>query len=140
MARRTLGSLLRRPYGALEARAYGGLADRGFSEIRPAHSSVVRHIAASGSRLTDLAARAGMTKQSMAYLVESLARDGFLSVGPDPLDGRAKLVRSRPGGGGSGMPSPLSVRRQKGSLRGEWATRALPSYANFWRNWRPSPT
>ncbi len=66
---------------------------RGFPEIRPAHSSVFRHIAAGGSRLTDLAARAGMTKQSMAYLVEGLERGGFLSTVPDLGDGRAKLVR-----------------------------------------------
>jgi DNA-binding MarR family transcriptional regulator len=91
-ARRTFGALLRLPYEALQARVYGGLAARGFPEIRPAHSSVFRHIAAGGSRLTDLAARAGMTKQSMAYLVESLERGGFLSTVPDPADGRAKLV------------------------------------------------
>ena len=92
-ARRTFGALLRRPYEALHARVYGGLAARGFPEIRPAHSSVFRHITAGGSRLTDLAAQAGMTKQSMAYLVEGLERGGFLSAVPDPGDGRAKLVR-----------------------------------------------
>lgn len=91
--RRTLGLLLRRPYEALQAQVYGGLAARGFPEIRPAHSAVFRHIAAGGSRLTDLAARAGMTKQSMAYLVDSLERDGFLALAPDPSDGRARLVR-----------------------------------------------
>lgn len=91
--RRTLGALLRLPYEALQARVYAGLAARGFAEIRPAHSAVFRHIAPGGSRLTDLAARAGMTKQSMAYLVDSLERDGFLSVLPDPADGRARLVR-----------------------------------------------
>ena len=51
------GALLRLPYEALQARVYGGLAARGFHEIRPTDSSVFRHIAASGSRLTDLAAR-----------------------------------------------------------------------------------
>ena len=91
--RRTLGLLLRRPYEALQARVYGGLAARGFPEIRPAHSAVFRHIGAGGSRLTELAARAGMTKQSMAYLVDSLAQDGFLAVAPDPSDGRARIVR-----------------------------------------------
>ena len=91
--RRTLGHLLRQPYEALQARVYGGLAARGFPDIRPAHSAVFRHIAPSGSRLTDLAQRAGMTKQSMAYLVESLQEAGYLGVVPDPSDGRARLVR-----------------------------------------------
>lgn len=91
--RRTLGALLRLPYEALAARVYGGLAARGFPDIRPAHSAVFRHIRPEGSRLTDLAARAGMTKQSMAYLVEGLAAGGYATTQPDPSDGRARLVR-----------------------------------------------
>ena len=90
--RRTLGALLRLPYEALAARVYGGLAARGFGDIRVAHSAVFRHIAPSGSRITELAERAGMTKQSMAYLVEGLAAGGYLRVGPDPDDGRARRV------------------------------------------------
>lgn len=91
--RRTLGLLLRRPYEALQARVYGGLAAQGFPDIRPAHSAVFRHILPAGSRLTELAAGAGMTKQSMAYLVEDLRAAGYLTVQPDPSDGRARLVR-----------------------------------------------
>ncbi len=34
-----------------------------------------------------------MTKQSMAYLVEGLTALGYLEVGPDPADRRAKLAR-----------------------------------------------
>lgn len=91
--RRTLGALLRLPYEALAARVYAGLASRGFPDIRRAHSSVFRHIRPEGSRLTELAERAGMTKQSMAYLVESLAEAGYVTSVPDPTDGRARLVR-----------------------------------------------
>ena len=91
--RQTLGSLLRGPYEALQARVYGGLADRGFGDIRPAHSSVFRTITAEGSRVSDLAERAQMTKQSMAYLVEGLAHGGYLAIAPDPDDRRAKRVR-----------------------------------------------
>ncbi|MBL6459276.1 MarR family transcriptional regulator [Belnapia sp. T6] len=90
---RTIGYLLRLPYERLSERVYGGLAAQGFPDIRPAHSAVLRHIAGSGSRVSDLAERAGLTKQSMAYLVEALAAAGYVSVAPDPADGRAKLVR-----------------------------------------------
>lgn len=89
---RTLGSLLRLPYQELQTAVYGALADRGFSDIRAAHSAVFRHIDAEGTRLTTLAERAGVTKQSMAYLVDALTRAGYLSVAADPLDGRAKRV------------------------------------------------
>ncbi len=92
-ARRTLGSLLRRPYEHLQRRVYARLAERGFPDIRPAHSSLFRYVLPGGSRVTDLAERAGMTKQSMAYLAQSLADLGYVAIAPDPQDGRAKLVR-----------------------------------------------
>lgn len=91
--RRTLGALLRLSYESLQKEVYSALAERGFPEIRPAHSAVFRHIAPGGSRLTVLAERAGMTKQSMAYLVEGLQEAGLLHSLPDPTDGRARIVR-----------------------------------------------
>jgi DNA-binding MarR family transcriptional regulator len=90
---RTLGSLLRLPYQALQNAVYGALAERGFDDIRAAHSAVFRHIDADGTRLTVLAERAGMTKQSMAYLVDALSQAGYLASTPDPHDGRARRVR-----------------------------------------------
>ena len=90
---RTLGALLRLPYDGLQARTYAELAAGGFEDIRPAHSSVFRHILPGGSRLTELAERAKLTKQSMAYLVEYLHQRGYLEMVGDPADGRAKLVR-----------------------------------------------
>lgn len=89
----TLGSLLRRPYERLQARVYAGLAERGFPDVRPAHSSVFRIILPKGSRVSDLAELAQMTKQSMAYLTNDLATLGYVTIEPDPQDGRAKLVR-----------------------------------------------
>jgi len=90
---RTLGALLRLSHDALQREVYGALAARGFPEIRPAHAAVFRHLAPGGSRLTALAERAGMTKQSMAYLVEGLQSAGHLRSVPDPSDGRARIVR-----------------------------------------------
>lgn len=89
---RTLGSLLRAPYRKLANRLYGELAERGFPEIRPAHSAVFRHIEPQGSRMTDLAEQAELTKQSMAYLVGYLQENGYVTLEPDPTDGRAKRV------------------------------------------------
>ena len=88
----TLGALLRLPYQTLADRMYAEMAATGFPEIRPAHSSVFRHILPEGSRVTDLAERAQMTKQSMAYLVDYLHEKGYVTFVPDPTDGRAKLV------------------------------------------------
>jgi DNA-binding MarR family transcriptional regulator len=90
---RTLGALLRLSYEALQKEVYGALAERGFPEIRPAHSAVFRHLGPAGSRLTALAERAGMTKQSMAYLIDGLQAAGHVRSLPDPSDGRARIVR-----------------------------------------------
>src|SRR5436305_12397169 len=69
-----------------------GLAEAGFDDIRPAHTAVFQHIEAAGSRLTDLAERAQIAKQSMGYLVDYLERRGYLERRPDPSDRRAAIV------------------------------------------------
>ncbi|GGZ46033.1 hypothetical protein GCM10011273_35850 [Asticcacaulis endophyticus] len=97
-AQATLGALLRRPYEYLQTKVYGGLAARGFPDIRPAHSSLLRYIRPEGSRVVDLAERAQITKQSMAYLVGDLESLGYVTVVPDPDDGRAKRVVLTPRG------------------------------------------
>lgn len=94
----TLGALLRTPYRKLSQNLYGRLAKAGFPEIRPAHSAVFRNISPDGSRTTELAEQADMTKQSMGYLVDYLERHGFVRLEPDPKDGRAKIVRLTPRG------------------------------------------
>ena len=93
LKRRTLGGLLRRVDEALRASVYARMAEAGFPDIRPAHSSLLRNIAEAGSRVSDLAQRAQMTKQSMGYLADSLEAAGFVTQAPDPTDGRAKRVR-----------------------------------------------
>lgn len=69
-----------------------GLADRGFTDLRPAHAAIGQHIADHGSRVTELAQRAQVTKPTVVYLVNDLERLGYVERRPDPEDGRAKLV------------------------------------------------
>ena len=87
-----IAQLCRAIYENMRERVYAGAARRGFDDLRPAHSGVLRHIDAAGSRVVDLADRAGMTKQSMAYLVDALTESGYLTTAADPHDGRAKRV------------------------------------------------
>jgi DNA-binding MarR family transcriptional regulator len=74
-----------------------GLLARGHS-LRPAHQGVIVHLGSSGTRLTELARRAGSTKQAMGKLVDELEAIGYVERVPDPGDGRAKLVRFSPRG------------------------------------------
>jgi DNA-binding MarR family transcriptional regulator len=73
-------------------RVSAGLSEAGFEDIRPAHTAVFQHIEADGSRLTDLAERAQITKQSMGYLVDYLEQRGYLERRPDPTDRRVALI------------------------------------------------
>ena len=66
--------------------------------LRLSHLHVFGNIKAQGTRLTDLAAWAGMARPSMAELVDELEADGLVERRPDPSDGRAKLVVLTPAG------------------------------------------
>ena len=84
--------MLNLSYAQWQARTYDRLAQAGFGDIRPAHSPVFRNVGPEGTRIVDLAALASMTKQSMSYLVEDLQKLGYVTLEPDPDDGRAKRV------------------------------------------------
>jgi len=74
---------------ALHARLPGA----GFPDIRPPHCQVLRGIEPGGSRLTDLAAAARMTKQSMGALVDHLEAAGYVVRVQDREDARVKAIR-----------------------------------------------
>jgi DNA-binding MarR family transcriptional regulator len=61
-------------------------------QVSAAHIHITRHLARNGSRLTELAERAGMSKQAMGMLVDQCEAWGIVTRGPDPLDARARRV------------------------------------------------
>ena len=88
-----IGRLLLFVFHAFEARILDAYHEAGFSDVRQVHLNVVRHIdVPKGTRIVDLAARAGVTKGAMGQLVEECARCGLLELTPDPTDRRAKIV------------------------------------------------
>ena len=68
------------------------LRERGHEQLTVAHINLTRNLDEDGTRLTELARRAAMTKQSMSELVEQVERTGLIEKRRDPNDGRAKLV------------------------------------------------
>jgi DNA-binding MarR family transcriptional regulator len=89
-----LGLLLREPFRIASARLHERFAERGHPEVRAPHGNVLQYLDAGGTRVSVLAERAQVTKQSMAELVAHLERHGYVERVPDPLDRRAKLVRA----------------------------------------------
>jgi DNA-binding MarR family transcriptional regulator len=91
--RRMLGALLRIPFQVIVGRIHEGLIERGFTDLRPAHFVIFQLVDPEGSRITELAERAQITKQSMGALVDHVEACGYIQRLPDPGDGRAKIVR-----------------------------------------------
>ncbi|HEV2087318.1 MAG TPA: MarR family winged helix-turn-helix transcriptional regulator [Cryptosporangiaceae bacterium] len=88
-----IGQLLGAVVRDMETALQRSLSAAGHTDLRPAHFNVFRHLEPAGSRLTDLAERAGMTKQSIGELVRYLEEQGYVERLPDPGDGRASIIR-----------------------------------------------
>jgi DNA-binding MarR family transcriptional regulator len=114
-----IGALLRAPLRVIGARVATDVAAAGYTDLRPAYLAVFQHLSAEGDRVTTLAERAQMTKQSMGYLVEHLERGNYVERVIDPQDQRARLVRRTARGWGVERTARASIAR----IEEEWAAR-----------------
>ncbi|MDV3127192.1 MarR family transcriptional regulator [Mycobacterium sp. 21AC1] len=87
-----LGVALFIPYRYMEDRIFRAVQKAGFDDWTLAQVRVFQRIAPAGSRLTDLADQAQVSKQSAGVLVDQLERLGYVRRVPDPSDGRARLI------------------------------------------------
>lgn len=128
-ARRTnLLALFEQLRDDLERRMHLALDEAGYGDVRPAHGPVFGAIGADGSRVTEMARRAGMTKQSMAELVDYLEGRGYVDRAPDPDDRRAQRVRLTKKGWRTvdvAVEAVEAVEREWASVVGEPAMRTL---------------
>lgn len=85
------GLLLFYPYRAMEARVLARVREAGY-EVTAAQGRVFARIGPSGTRLSDLAMQAQVTKATAGFIVDQLERSGLVTRVPDPDDGRARLV------------------------------------------------
>jgi DNA-binding MarR family transcriptional regulator len=114
-----LGILLREPFRIGSELLHERFAARGHPEVRPPHGNVLQYLDDAGTRVSVLAERAQITKQSMAELVAHLERHGYVERTPDPRDRRAKLVRATP----RGEEVYAIAREFVAELEGEWGRR-----------------
>jgi DNA-binding MarR family transcriptional regulator len=88
----SLGQLLLLAARLFHEAGLDGLQRRGHPGLRASHFQLAPHIELEGSRLTDIAERAGITKQAVGQLVDELEAMGYVERVSDPRDGRARLV------------------------------------------------
>jgi DNA-binding MarR family transcriptional regulator len=85
--------MLLEAFRALDREIEGALLDRGASELSPSQARALLLVDRAGTRLTEIASRAGVTKQAMMQMVDELQDAGCVRRTPDLEDGRAKVVR-----------------------------------------------
>ncbi|WP_076866034.1 MarR family winged helix-turn-helix transcriptional regulator [Bradyrhizobium mercantei] len=93
-----VGRLLNNAVRRFEARVLELMGERGHVETRIAHVSLTRNLDVEGTRLTELARRASMSKQAMGELVDQCAELGLVDRVADPSDRRARIVMFTPAG------------------------------------------
>jgi DNA-binding MarR family transcriptional regulator len=87
-----IGALLRRPSETVRRHMLTRLHEHGYDDLEPAHLSVLQHPGPAGLRPSELAARLGMSKQAVNYLLGQLERLGYLERRSDPEDARSKRI------------------------------------------------
>ncbi|ONN65845.1 MarR family winged helix-turn-helix transcriptional regulator [Herbaspirillum sp. VT-16-41] len=93
-----LGRLLNQAVQRFEESVLAKMVAAGHGQFTQSHISVTRNLDVQGTRATEIAKRASITKQSLGELVLQLEKLGIVMREPDPSDGRAKIVRFTPQG------------------------------------------
>jgi DNA-binding MarR family transcriptional regulator len=114
-----LGILLFVAYRALEQRAHDAIVAASITDITLAQARVAARIGQHGTRVSELAEQARVTKQSAGFLVQQLEAAGYVERVPDPTDRRARLVRLTARGDRVVQTANAEVDR----VLTEWATR-----------------
>ena len=90
--------------------------ERGHAQIRAAHDPVFATLPSQGARASDMAVRAGITKQSMGEAIRDMVDLGLLEMTEDPTDRRAKLVTFSD----AGMELAKDGKRHMYALEQQW--------------------
>lgn len=93
----SLGVLLFIPYRHLEQRILHAVHEGGHP-MTLTQARMAQRINEAGSRLTQLAESAQVTKPTALYLVDQLQEGGYVERVADPTDARARLIRFTPRG------------------------------------------
>jgi DNA-binding MarR family transcriptional regulator len=112
-----IGALLRLPWEAVQRHMLERLHERGFDDLDAAHLNVFQYPGPQGARPSELAARLGISKQALNYLLGELERFGYLERRPDHDDLRSKRVTLTR----RGISAIRVIREAVGEIETTWA-------------------
>ena len=104
--------------------ALSNLAAR--AQVSAAHIHITRHLSLQGSRLSELAESAGMTKQAMGDLVTQCEAWGLVQRTPDPQDGERDVLCSPKQASLGCARSRKRWRKPKQNSNKKWASTSPP--------------
>ena len=93
-----VGRLLNNAVSRFESRVLELMSQSGHPQARISHISLTRNLDLQGTRVSELARRAGMTKQAMGELVSQCVALRLVVASVDPSDKRARVVQFTPEG------------------------------------------
>ncbi len=116
MAEPNVPTLLFVAFRHAENRVLAAVVDAGYP-ITLAQARIFQRIGPLGTRLTDLAEQAQVTKQTAGALVDQLEAAGYVQRRPDPHDARARRVCISDRGARAWAVATAELDR----IQGEWA-------------------
>lgn len=130
-----IGRLLNNAINRFESRILQQMDAAGYSGFSLSHITITRNLDIDGTRATDLAKRAGITKQSVGELITQLEAGGVIERKPDPTDKRSRIVFFTPLGlewlnafGTALQQAEAEMKEELGSQRLKQLKQALADY------------
>jgi DNA-binding MarR family transcriptional regulator len=117
-----IGALLRMPWERVRERMLSGLHERGYRDLIAAHLDVLQYPGPENMRPSELAARTGMTKQALNYLLGQMERLGYLTRTEDDEDGRFTRIHVTP----RGVAAIKAIREIVLEVEAEWTQQLGP--------------
>lgn len=111
-----VGRLLSSAFRAFTLDVQRSLHAGGFPDVSEVHMTLFRNLDMAGTRPSDLAARARMTKPAMTDLVRRTALLGLVEQRADPADGRAQIIVLTPRGERLVEATRLGVERAEAQM------------------------
>jgi DNA-binding MarR family transcriptional regulator len=114
--------------GFLNRRLLELSAETGHDDLKMSFAVVMAHAGLHGARLSDIAAKNGLSKQAVSQTARELADRGYIRLLPDPDDARARVITLTPHGRALIADSLRSIETIRAELAAQIGAEALAAF------------